>query len=80
MIHLMKTATVRQLRTAFPRIESWLAEGESVTITKRKKIVAQLTPPPTPVKPNFAKRFAPKPRSLGPDSHMVDLLLEERGS
>jgi len=75
----MKTATVRQLRTAFPQIESWLAGGESVTITKHKKVVAQLTPPPLAAKPNFARRFAPKPIPAGPKSRAVELLLEERG-
>jgi antitoxin (DNA-binding transcriptional repressor) of toxin-antitoxin stability system len=76
----MKTATVRQLRTAFPKIESWLAEGESVTITKRKKVVAQLTPPPIAARPDFARRFGQKPAPRGPKTHAVDLLLEERGS
>jgi antitoxin (DNA-binding transcriptional repressor) of toxin-antitoxin stability system len=75
----MKTATVRQLRTAFPRIESWLAEGESVTITKRKKIVAQLTPPPAARKPDFIKRFGHSKRPPGPIIDAVGLLLEERG-
>jgi antitoxin (DNA-binding transcriptional repressor) of toxin-antitoxin stability system len=76
----MKTATVRQLRTAFPRIESWLAEGERVTITKRNKIVAELTPPSRKTKANFAKRFGPKPAPRGPKTRAVELLLEERGS
>jgi antitoxin (DNA-binding transcriptional repressor) of toxin-antitoxin stability system len=75
----MKTATVRQLRTAFPRIESWLAEGETVAITKRKKVVANLSPPPRPVKPDFAKRFGHAKRPAGPIIHAVDLLIEERG-
>ena len=75
----MKTATVRQLRTSFPRIESWLAEGESVTITKRKKIVAQLTPPPVAKRPDFARRFRPQPTPKGPKTRAVELLLEERG-
>jgi len=53
----MKTATVRELRTAFPRVESWLAEGELVVITKAGKPVAQLGPPPVSKKPDFAARF-----------------------
>jgi antitoxin (DNA-binding transcriptional repressor) of toxin-antitoxin stability system len=76
----MKTATVRQLRTAFPRIESLLAEGDTVTITKRKKVVARLSPPPRAGKPNFAKRFGNAKRPIGPIIHAVDLLLEERGA
>jgi len=74
----MKTATVRQLRTSFPRIESWLAEGETVAITKRKKVVAQLSPPPPVARPDFARRFAPKPAPPGPKSRGVEMLLEER--
>jgi antitoxin (DNA-binding transcriptional repressor) of toxin-antitoxin stability system len=75
----MKTATVRQLRTSFPRIESWLSEGETVAITKRKKVVAHLSLPPVTRKPDFAKRFGGKKRIAGPIIHAVDLLLEERG-
>jgi antitoxin (DNA-binding transcriptional repressor) of toxin-antitoxin stability system len=76
----MKTATVRQLRTSFPRIESWLAEGEIVAITKHKKVVGHLSPPRRPGKPDFAKRFEHAKRPPGPITHSVDLLLEERGA
>ena len=75
----MKTATVRQLRTSFPRIESWLAEGETVSITKRRKIVAELRPPSVPKKPDFVKRFSLKPHPVRPGKGLVDLLSEERG-
>lgn len=40
----MKTATVRELRDEFPRIEAWLHEGESITISKRGKVIATLVP------------------------------------
>ncbi len=40
----MKTATVRELRNEFPRIESWVHEGESVNISKRGKVIATLVP------------------------------------
>jgi antitoxin (DNA-binding transcriptional repressor) of toxin-antitoxin stability system len=60
MIH-MKTATVRELRTAFPKVERWIAEGEQVKITKRRKIVALLVPPARATRrrrplPDFAAR------------------------
>jgi antitoxin (DNA-binding transcriptional repressor) of toxin-antitoxin stability system len=75
----MKTATVRQLRTQFPKIEGWLAEGERVTITKRKVVVAELVLPHKP-KPDFAKRFGGKPpRHKRPKISAVELLIEERG-
>jgi antitoxin (DNA-binding transcriptional repressor) of toxin-antitoxin stability system len=40
----MKTATVRELRNEFPRIEAWVHEGESIHISKRGKIIATLVP------------------------------------
>jgi antitoxin (DNA-binding transcriptional repressor) of toxin-antitoxin stability system len=40
----MKTATVRELRNEFPRIEAWIHEGESVSISKRGKVIATLIP------------------------------------
>jgi antitoxin (DNA-binding transcriptional repressor) of toxin-antitoxin stability system len=43
----MKTATVRDLRYAFPKIEAWLAGGEEVLITRHSKPVARLSRPPT---------------------------------
>ena len=75
----MKTATVRQLRTQFPRIEGWLAEGERVAITKHKVIVAELSAPRS-TRPNFARRFSVKVKRKAPARGAVDLLLEERGS
>lgn len=40
----MKTATVRELRNEFPRIEAWVHEGESITISKRGRVIATLVP------------------------------------
>ena len=75
----MKTATVRQLRTEFPRIEAWLAEGESVSITKRKVVVAELVAPRAS-RPDFARRFAVKGARKALTRGAVALLAEERGS
>ena len=47
----MKTATVRDLRNHFPRVAAWIAEGQSVEITKSGKAFARLVPP-MPVKKN----------------------------
>jgi antitoxin (DNA-binding transcriptional repressor) of toxin-antitoxin stability system len=41
----MKTATVRDLRYDFPKIEAWLAGGEEILITKHAKPVARISPP-----------------------------------
>jgi antitoxin (DNA-binding transcriptional repressor) of toxin-antitoxin stability system len=47
----MKTATVRDLRTRFPHLETWLRAGEEIQITKRGTTVARLVPPRRPEKP-----------------------------
>ena len=39
----MKTATVRDLRNNFSKLEAWLSDGESVRIEKRGEPVALLT-------------------------------------
>ena len=48
----MKTATVRDLRNAFPRVAAWIEQGEPVEITKAGKVFARLVPvqPPKPRK------------------------------
>ncbi len=55
----MKTATVRELRNEFPRIEAWVHEGESVSISKRGKVIATLVP--------ALGNALPGPRSTKPD-------------
>jgi prevent-host-death family protein len=40
----MKTATVREVRNAFPSILRRVERGETVTITKRGKPVAAISP------------------------------------
>ena len=55
----MKTASVRDIRQNFPRVMAWIADGEEVAITMRRKIVARLVPerppaPPTAPVPDFA--------------------------
>lgn len=54
----MKTATIADLRNHFPKVFRWIEEGESVDLTRRGKVVAQLIPkrpePPKMVKwPDF---------------------------
>jgi prevent-host-death family protein len=58
----MKTATVRDLRNRFSRVAAWIAEGESVEITKRGKLFARLLPaaaekPRKLVKPDIMARL-----------------------
>lgn len=40
----MKTATLRDLRNDFSKLEAWLGEGEQICIEKRGKPIAMLTP------------------------------------
>ena len=55
----MKTATIRDLRYDFPKIEAWLRAGEEIEITKHAKPVACLTPPKPPRR-KAAKQFDAK--------------------
>ncbi|PAZ01576.1 MAG: hypothetical protein CAK85_02605 [Spartobacteria bacterium AMD-G5] len=41
----MKTATIRDLRYDFPKLEAWLAGGEEILITKHSKPVAKISLP-----------------------------------
>jgi antitoxin (DNA-binding transcriptional repressor) of toxin-antitoxin stability system len=55
----MKTASVRDIRQNFPRVMAWIADGEQVAVTMRRKIVARLVPEPPPERrghqtPDFA--------------------------
>ena len=45
IVIIMKTATVRDLRYDFPKIEAWLAGGEEILITKHSKPVARILGP-----------------------------------
>jgi antitoxin (DNA-binding transcriptional repressor) of toxin-antitoxin stability system len=40
----MKSMTVRDLRYRFPLVEAELRHGESIAITKRKRVIARLVP------------------------------------
>ncbi|MDR3773242.1 MAG: hypothetical protein P4L26_07840 [Terracidiphilus sp.] len=51
----MKTVSVRDLRYDFPKVEEMLRTGEEIRITKRRRVIARLTPEPTerPLLPDF---------------------------
>lgn len=55
----MRTVSIRDLRTSFPKVEAMLNAGEEVWISKRGKAFARLMldTPPTDAKPDFAGRF-----------------------
>ncbi len=81
----MKTATVRQLRTEFPKVLAWVNAGQEVAITKRRKIVANLSPAGDrpkrkPAMPDFRARLR---RIYGakviPAAAMAAILDENKG-
>lgn len=41
----MKTATLRDLRNNFSKLENWLREGEEIQIRRRSEVVAVLSLP-----------------------------------
>lgn len=46
----MKTASVREIRNAFPAVLKLVRNGHTVAITSRRKVVATLSPPPKAAK------------------------------
>ncbi len=84
MIH-MKTVTVRQLRTEFPKVLAWVNAGQEVTITRRRKVVANLTPAgdaakKKPIVPDFRARLhAIYGDKVIPAEVMADLLADNKG-
>lgn len=59
----MKNVSVRDLRYDFPKVEEMLRAGEEIRITKRRRVIARLTPEPgpelagTPPLPDFLGRM-----------------------
>jgi antitoxin (DNA-binding transcriptional repressor) of toxin-antitoxin stability system len=54
----MKTATIRDLRYDFPRVEAWIRNGNEIEVTKHGRPFARITPLPKPagkklVKPDY---------------------------
>ena len=81
MDHIMKRATVRELRYHFRDIEARLNKGEEIQVYKRQKVIGRLIPvrPKDEAYPDFAalrRRIfgTKKVRKTG-----TDLVSEERG-
>ena len=56
----MKQASVRDLRYNFPAVERMLRQGETIEITKRKKVIGKLmpiAPAEQPQMPDFMARL-----------------------
>ena len=59
MYHMRK-ASVRDLRYRFSEVERMLQDGENIEITKRKRVIAHLSPVPsraTRQRPDFMARL-----------------------
>ncbi len=58
-MHHMKRASVRDLRYHFPEVERLLQQGENIEITKRKRVIARLSParPASSRRPDFLARL-----------------------
>ena len=82
MLH-MKTATVRQLRHDFGSVLNWVEEGEAVSVSKRGRIVALLSPPaaPKPSRPRKRPDFLGRLKRIYGDTVLRgDVVVEERDS
>ncbi len=79
----MKTATATQLRHDFGSVLNWIEEGDSVSISRRGKTVALLSPPPPTKpsprkkKPDFVGRFK---RIYGDKNLSENIVVEDRNS
>ena len=80
----MKTASVRQLRQEFAHVLHWIENGEEVQITKRRRIVARLTPEKPKRKvtmPDFMARLkAIHGNHILSEEEVETLLHESKGS
>jgi len=77
----MKTASVRDLRYDFRKVEHLLAQGEEVQITKRKQVIARLVPErpaKRPPMPDFAARLKAIYGDRMNDVSAAELLQEDR--
>ena len=80
MYHMTK-ATVRDLRYDFPAVLARLSKGESIAITKRGKIVAQLSPPARTKRQAYREQFLARIWELqrkAKPNNIVEWFLENR--
>jgi antitoxin (DNA-binding transcriptional repressor) of toxin-antitoxin stability system len=52
-MYYMKTTTVRDLKSHFDKVEAQLRQGETIQITKRKKVIGVLSPPQAETRPEI---------------------------
>jgi antitoxin (DNA-binding transcriptional repressor) of toxin-antitoxin stability system len=61
----MKQASVRDLRYNFPAVERMLRQGETIEITKRKRVIGKLSPVEPEAKPKLPDFMARLRRIYG---------------
>lgn len=64
-MHHMKQASVRDLRYNFPVVERMLRQGETIEITKRKRVIGRLMPVVPEAKPKMPDFMARLKRIYG---------------
>lgn len=81
----MKVATVREVQHSFRSLLAWIAEGETVEVTRNRQVVARIVPPPMPKRrrikmPDFVARMRREyPQRPASDRQAADLIAELRG-
>ena len=65
IMHHMKQASVRDLRYNFPAVELMLRQGETIEITKRKRVIGRLMPVAPEAKPQLPDFMARLRRIYG---------------
>ena len=60
----MKTATIRDLRYNFPRVEAWLSGGEEIELTKRGRVLGRIVPGAAKASKRKMPDFAARARSV----------------
>ena len=73
----MKTATVRELRNEFAKLEAWLSEGEEICIEKRGQAIAMLSPMTRGEKPFLMPDFAARLKATWGDRVFSEVEVDE---
>ena len=63
-MHHMKTATIRDLRYNFPKVEAWLSGGEEIELTKRGRVLGRIVPDPAKAAKKRMPDFAARAKSV----------------
>jgi antitoxin (DNA-binding transcriptional repressor) of toxin-antitoxin stability system len=81
-VSLMKTTTIRELKHATSTVLSWVAEGQSVEVRRRRKPVAMLVPLKRRLlvaRPDFLARLQAIYGPVRLPSTATELVAEARG-